>query len=56
MDKSSEIRQRKYKAGQTPERNDTVQLSDLYKQSVERSLSERLTVILKNFYATLAAG
>jgi len=36
---------RKHKAGQAPEGNDALQLSDLYKllQSVEKRLSERLS-------------
>ena len=57
MEKNSAITLRKHKAGQAPEGNDALQLSDLYKllQSAEKRLSERHSAI-ENFYGTLAAG
>ena len=47
MGESSTITQRNHKAGQAPDGNDTLQLSDLYKllQSVEKSLSQCFSVI-----------
>jgi len=56
MEKNSAITLRKHKAGQVPEGNDALQLSDLYKllQSVEKRLSERLSAIEESL--TLAAG
>ena len=50
MEKNSAVTLRKHKAGQSPEGNDALLLSDLYKllQSVENRLSERLSVVEKS--------
>jgi len=50
MGESSTITQRKHKAGQAHDANDTLQLSDLYKllQSLKKSLSQCFSVI-ENF-------
>ena len=55
MEKNSAITLRKHKAGQAPEGNDALQLSDLYKllQSVEKRLSERLSAIEKSLMERL---
>jgi len=55
MEKNSAITLRKHKAGQAPEGNDALQLSDLYKllQSVEKKLSERLSAIEKSLMERL---
>ena len=55
MEKNSAIILRKHKAGQAPEGNDALQLSDLSKllQSVEKRLSERLSAIEKTLMERL---
>ena len=55
QEKNSAITLRKHKAGQAPEGNDALQLSDLYKllQSVEKRLSDRLSAIEKTLMERL---
>jgi len=55
MEKNSAITLRKHSAGQAPEGNAALHLSDLYKllQSVEKRLSERLSAIEKSLMERL---
>ena len=55
MEKNRAITLRKHKAGQAPEGNDALQLSDLYKllQSVEKRLSKSLSAIEKSLMERL---